>query len=86
MSTETTDTTETTMAKPKERRSGDEENLSVQLGIRVTPSDAARLDDLAKRFPVATRNAIARAALLYGLKAIEETPGILLGESPKKGR
>ena len=70
----------------KKRSKTDDENLSVQLGIRVTPTDADRLTALAERFPLATRNAIARAALAIGLEAIEENPLILLGEAPKKRR
>jgi hypothetical protein len=73
------------MAKAKTKRNrGDDETLSVQLGIRVTPSDEARLTALAERFPVAKRNAIARAALLMGLDAIEAHPTVLLGEKPKR--
>jgi hypothetical protein len=77
---------ETDMAKTKTTTRADEETLSVQLGIRVTPSDSERLHVLAERFPVAKRNAIARAALLIGLEAIEQQPTILLGEAPKKKR
>lgn len=73
---------EAVMAKKK--AADEDENLSIQLGVRVTPSDAARLDALAERFPVAKRNAIARQALLIGLEAIEAQPTILLGEKPKK--
>jgi hypothetical protein len=71
------------MAK-KTKTTDDDETLSVQLGVRVAPSDAARLDALAERFPIAKRNAIARAALLIGLEAIEAQPTILLGEKPRK--
>ena len=70
------------MATKKNKRDNDE-TLSVQLGVRVTPSDAKRLDELAERFPIAKRNAIARQALLIGLDAIENQPTILLGEKPK---
>lgn len=74
------------MATKKKSSKTEDENLSVQLGIRVTPTDANRLTALADRFPLATRNAIARAALAIGLEAIEENPLILLGEAPKKGK
>lgn len=73
-------------AKKKPKGPDDDETLSVQLGVRVTPSDASRLDELAARFPIAKRNAIARQALLIGLEAIEIQPTILLGEKPKKAR
>jgi hypothetical protein len=56
----------------------------VQLGLRVTPADAARIKALAERFPIATEASIARAALLIGLDAIEAQPAILLGERPTK--
>jgi hypothetical protein len=68
----------------KKKAGDDDENLSVQLGVRVTASDAARLDVLVDRFPVAKRNAIPRQALLIGLDAIEAQPTILLGEKPKR--
>jgi hypothetical protein len=74
------------MATKKRSKTTEDENLSIQLGIRVTPTDADRLTALADRFPLATRNAIARAALAIGLGAIEENPLILLGEAPKKKR
>jgi hypothetical protein len=70
----------------KRSNKAEEETLSIQLGIRVAPSDAARLTALAERFPVATRNAIARQALLIGLEEIETNPMTLLGEAPKKGK
>jgi len=70
----------------KKRSAVEDENLSVQLGVRITPTDAERLTALAERFPLATRNAIARAALAIGLDAIEENPLILLGDAPKKSK
>ncbi len=70
----------------KKTKADDNENLSIQMAIRVTPSDANRISALAERFPVATRNAIARQALLIGLQAIEDQPMVLLGEKPKPKR
>ncbi len=69
------------MARPKR---DDDENLSVQLGVRVTAKDSDRIKTLATRFPILSGNAIARAALLIGLDAIEAQPTLLLGEKPKK--
>jgi hypothetical protein len=69
-----------TMPKDKDKESG----LTEMLGVRVSPDDLARLDALAERLPVATRHSIARAALRYGLDAIERDPLILLGAAPSK--
>lgn len=63
------------------RKSAGEEDLSRQIGVRLTEADHARLEGLAKHLSI---SAIARAALLVGLDAIEAQPGILLGEKPKK--
>lgn len=73
-----------TMATKKTK--GDDETLSVQLGVRVTAADAERIQALAERFPLFKGNAIARAALLIGLDAIEAQPTVLLGEKPKRAR
>ncbi len=62
------------------RKSGDDE-LAKQIAVRLTEDDYARLDKLAVHLSI---SAIARAALLVGLDAIEAQPGILLGEKPKK--
>lgn len=56
----------------------------VMLGLRLEADDAARLDALADRMLVGSRHALARAALLLGLEAIEKDPAILLGQT--KGR
>ena len=71
------------MATKKTTKPSDE-NLSEQIGLRVTPSERERLDVLAERFPLVGRSGIVRAALLVGLDAIEAHPGILIGERPKR--
>ena len=65
-------------------RKKNDENLSEQIGLRLTPAERARLDDLAERFPLVGRSGIVRAALLVGLEAIEKQPAILIGEKPKR--
>ena len=67
----------------KRKSATDDENLTEQLGIRVTAGDRARLESLAKRFPAMKAGALARTAFLFGLDAIEKHPTILLGEKPK---
>lgn len=70
----------------KKTTKGDDDTLSVQLGVRVTAADAERIQALAERFPLFKGNAIARAALLIGLDAIEDSPTVLLGEKLKAKR
>jgi hypothetical protein len=48
--------------------------------IRLTDEDLARLDALAARIPVTDRDAIARAALNFGLDALEENPSPIIEE------
>lgn len=62
------------------RKSGEDE-LARQIAVRLTEDDYSRLDRLAVHLSI---TAIARAALLVGLDAIEAQPGILLGEKPRK--
>jgi hypothetical protein len=68
------------MATKKTGKTGDED-LSRQIGVRLTEKDYARLEGLAVHLPI---SAIVRAALMVGLDIIEEQPGVLLGEKPKK--
>lgn len=63
------------------RKTGDEENLTKQIAVRVTEADYARLEALSTRIPI---SALTRVALLVGLDAIEAQPAILLGEEPRK--
>ena len=60
-----------------------DDNLSRQIAIRLSDDDMQRLDGLAQSIPIASRNAIARAALRIGLAALEENPARLLS-APKK--
>jgi len=63
-----------------------EEKLDQQIAMRVSGEDVARIDALAARVPIATRNAIARAALRFGLEVLEENPGRLISEQPPPKR
>jgi hypothetical protein len=65
------------------KKTSDDDNLTEQLGIRVTAADRTRLESLAERFPAMKAGALARTAFLFGLDAIEKHPTILLGEKPK---
>ena len=60
-----------------------DDNLSRQIAIRLSDDDMARLDALAESIPIASRNAIARAALRIGLAALEADPAQLFS-TPKK--
>lgn len=64
------------------RKTGKDE-ASVMLGLRLDAEDVARLDAVAKGMLVGSRHALARAALLLGLKAIEDDPAVLLGGAVK---
>ena len=68
---------------------GDDDKLEKQIAIRLSEEDVDRLDALTKRFPIASRNAIARAALRLGMAAIEKDPMQLLSSDappPKPGK
>jgi hypothetical protein len=52
--------------------------LATVVGVRLTAEEAARLDAVVASIPIATRHKVARAALLYGLAAIERDSGLLL--------
>ncbi len=58
-----------------------DEGLDRQIGVRLSATDYERLERLAVHLSVAT---IARAALLIGLDVVENQPGVLLGEKPKR--
>ena len=60
-----------------------DEGLDQQIAIRLTSADLDRLEALAEKIPVASRNAIARAALRIGLEAIEKDPTHLFAGAKK---
>ena len=66
----------------------DEERLARQVAIRLSEEDIARLDALHARMLIASRNAIARAAMRIGLDALEAEPSRIFVDSPppKRGR
>jgi hypothetical protein len=51
---------------------GAREPLGRQLAIRLSDTDLNRLQAVAERVPIATRNAVARLALRLGLEALEK--------------
>lgn len=64
-----------------------DEKLTEALYVRVAPDDLGRLDALVRRIPIASRNAIARAAMRLGMSALEEDPArILASPPPRRGR
>ena len=64
-----------------------DDKLDHQIAMRVSEEDVARLGVLSERIPIATKNAIARAALRIGLDALEDNPGrIVEAAPPKRGR
>ena len=50
------------------------ETFDEQLTIRLSSRDLGRLKAVAKRFPMATRNAVARTALQVGMEELEKKP------------
>lgn len=56
----------------------DDGKLEHALSIRVSAADVGRLDAITVRIPVATRHAIARAALRIGLAALERDPALIV--------
>lgn len=58
---------------------------SETVSLRLTPDELEHLDRVAALVPVATRQAVARAALRMGLEAIEANPSVLLAQPAKKG-
>ena len=65
----------------KKTKASDDAGLERQIGVRLTPEVYERLERLSGHLSV---SALARAALLVGLDIIEEQPGVLLGEKPKR--
>lgn len=74
---------DTDMATKRKRTKDDYTTLALdrQIGVRLTMADYARLEKLAVHLSVST---IARVALMLGLDAIEQDPGVLIGEKPKR--
>jgi len=61
--------------------------LSRQIAIRLDETDISRLDALAERIPIASHNAIARAALRIGLEQLEKDPTLLFADKkPRRKR
>ena len=56
--------------------------LSAALFLRISAEDERRLDALAERIPIASKNAIAREAMRLGLSLLEEDPARLV--APRK--
>jgi hypothetical protein len=64
-----------------------DDTLPMQIAIRLSKDDIARLDALAARIPIASRNAIARGAMRIGLAVLESDPARILEAPPtKRGR
>lgn len=63
------------------KKTSDAEDLPRQIGVRLSDADYAHLESLATQLPVST---LARLAIRIGLQVIQEQPGVLLGEKPKK--
>lgn len=53
---------------------GSHETLTEQLTIRLPSRDLERLKAVAKRFPMATLNAVARTALQVGMEELDKKP------------
>lgn len=60
-----------------------EEKVDQQIAIRLTSADLERLEALAEKIPIASRNAIARVALRIGLEALEKDPTLLFAGAKK---
>jgi predicted transcriptional regulator len=64
-----------------------DDTLPHQIAIRLSDDDLSRLDSLTARIPIASRNAVARAALRLGLDALEANPArIVEAPPPRRGR
>jgi len=63
-----------------------DDRLAHQMALRLSDEDVKRLDALADGIPIATRNAIARAALRIGLASLEKDPSQLLSAKKPKTR
>lgn len=63
-----------------------DDRLARQVALRLSEEDMKRLDALADSIPIASRNAIARAALRIGLAALESDPSRLFSSKKAKTR
>ncbi len=63
-----------------------DERLTEQVALRLSEEDMKRLDALTESIPIASRNAIARAALRIGLAALESDPSQLFSSKKAKAR
>ena len=64
-----------------------DDTLPNQVAIRLSDEDLKRLDALAARISIASRNAVARAAMRIGLGLLEKDPArIIEAPPPKRGR
>jgi hypothetical protein len=64
----------------------DRELFECPLTVRLTKKELARLDALARRIAVASRNAVARKALQLGVAALEKDPERIVGVAVKRPR
>ena len=64
-----------------------DERLTSALYLRVTATDLSRLEALVQLIPVASRNAIGRAAMRLGMDLLEKDPAAIFASPlPKRGR
>ena len=63
-----------------------DDRLGRQVALRLSDEDMQRLDALADSISIASRNAIARAALRIGLAALEADPSQLFSSKKAKPR
>jgi hypothetical protein len=63
-----------------------DDKLARQVAIRLSDDDMNRLDALTESISIASRNAIARAALRIGLAALEADPSQLFSSKKTKTR
>lgn len=58
------------------------ERLSTQLGVRLNPDDAERLDRITKKVPdgLVSKAGVARRAMTLGLELLEREPARLFGD------
>jgi predicted transcriptional regulator len=63
-----------------------DKRLARQVAIRLSDDDIKRLDDLADRISIASRNAVARAAMRIGLEVLEKDPTRIFAEKKPRAR
>jgi len=63
-----------------------DDKLARQVALRLSDEDMERLDALAASISIASRNAIARAALRIGIAALEADPSQLFSAKKPKTR